>query len=284
LFSIAGYATTSDKELWRAFREEAIDAYKEDWNSYNTWIQEQGAEPLKDPTCFYNPSPYLNLYLCPDELDYTDIRPRPDKWHNIDWLMREEKESDGKEFDLAKEFGSQWENIKARDDKVIYLSMGSIGAADVRLMKRLVGILSGSPHRIIVSKGPLGDEYELASNMVGKNHVPQTKILPLVDCVITHGGNNTLTETLYHGKPMIVMPIFADQYDNAQRMVEKKLGERCDPYYCGEKELLDKIEKLLLSVSLKERLDVMGARMQQSSSKERAVELIEKLVKEMKEK
>ena len=90
---------------------------------------------------------------------------------------------------------------------MIYLSMGSMGSIDVSLMKRITGMLGSRPeqYKVIVSKGPLADEYELPANCWGESFLPQTHILPLVDLVITHGGNNTTTETFAFGKPMVIL-------------------------------------------------------------------------------
>jgi UDP:flavonoid glycosyltransferase YjiC (YdhE family) len=106
------------------------------------------------------------------------------------------------------------------DGALVYVSLGSLGSADVALMNRLVDSLAETPHRYVVSKGPQHESIELAPNMTGSEFLPQPAILPQADLVITHGGNNTVTESIHFGKPMVVLPLFWDQYDNAQRIEE----------------------------------------------------------------
>ena len=122
------------------------------------------------------------------------------------------------------------EELAAGEGPLVYLSLGSLGSADVELMKTLIATLADSPYRVIVSMGPQHEELELAPNMCGAEFLPQTSILPTVDLVITHGGNNTVTESLRFGKPMVLLPLFWDQYDNAQRIDETGFGSRLSTY------------------------------------------------------
>ncbi len=57
-------------------------------------------------------------------------------------------------------------------------------------------------------------------------HVPQRELLPLMDAVICHGGNNTVNETLAAGKPMLVLPQGGEQGANAARVVWLGAGLR----------------------------------------------------------
>ena len=71
--------------------------------------------------------------------------------------------------------------FKDRKGKLIYLSLGSLGSADVGLMSRMIGLLAETPHRVIVSKGEQHELIKLTDNMHGALFLPQTSIIPQVD-------------------------------------------------------------------------------------------------------
>lgn len=78
---------------------------------------------------------------------------------------------------------------------------------------------------------------------------------------------------------MIVLPLFADQHDNAQRVQDVGLGCRLDTYYCTKEEILSAIEKLLNNAELAKRLGKIRERIQSSVSRQRAVEAIEEIAR-----
>ena len=128
-----------------------------------------------------------------------------------------------------------------------------------------------------MSKGPLAEQITLHANQSGEGFLPQPAILPMVDLVITHGGNNTVTEAFHHGKPMIVLPLFWDQVDNAQRVDETGFGRRLATYDFHDAELTDAIDQLLADAGLATRLAAMSARIKASSGTVRAADLIERV-------
>jgi UDP:flavonoid glycosyltransferase YjiC (YdhE family) len=113
--------------------------------------------------------------------------------------------------------------------------------------------------------------------MIGAEFLPQTKIIPLVDLVITHGGNNTTTEAMHFGKPMIVLPLFWDQYDNAQRVDERGYGVRLDTYGFSDADLFGAIDRLLADKELRDRIEADGAAIRSFDGLRVAADLIEGL-------
>jgi MGT family glycosyltransferase len=237
-----------DRSAWEAFSAEYDRTHREMWESFNAWVVEQGAPPLPDLE-FIHASSAANLYVYPREADYTDARPLDSTWHRMDSSVRE---TDA-EYSVPAEIANRPEG-----SSLVYLSLGSLGGADVDLMRRLIDVLGRTRHRFIVSMGPQHAELELAPNMTGAEFVPQTKVIPQVDLVITHGGNNTTTESLHFGKPMILLPLFWDQYDNAQRMDELGFGVRLATYDFTEAQMNEALDRLLSDDDLRARMAANG--------------------------
>ncbi|HEX2393101.1 MAG TPA: nucleotide disphospho-sugar-binding domain-containing protein [Solirubrobacterales bacterium] len=253
----------ADRRDWDAYWLELRRTHDAIHADFDEYCQERGAPPLP-PDDFIHQSPWLNLYLYPDEIDYPRARPLGPHWHNLQASVRATDPA----WDVPP-------GLADGEGPLIYLSLGSLGSADVELMRGLVGSLAERPYRVIVSKGPQAKEIALADNMAGAEFLPQTSILPKVDLVITHGGNNTVTESLYFGKPMVVLPLFWDQHDNAQRLEETGLGVRLDTYGHSPEELSDAIDRLLADRQLAERLLATSARLRAVGGSELAAELIE---------
>jgi MGT family glycosyltransferase len=264
----SGYPV-ADRSGWADFLDEVRRTHGDMWADFEAFCRDHGEDGLSYGALgpeFIAESPYLNLYSFPAEADYERVAPLGPTWHRLDSTVRAAD--------------TTWElpaSIAERDGALIYLSLGSLGSADVALMQRLVDLLATTEHRVIVSKGPLTDQITLHDNQTGEGFLPQPAILPQVDLVITHGGNNTVTEAFHHGKPMIVLPLFWDQVDNAQRVDETGFGRRLSTYGFRDEELSDAIDELLADRALSGRLAATSARIKASSGTVRAADLIERM-------
>ena len=263
----SGYPA-DDSSGWAEFRDEYRRATAELHGEFSAFFDERGAGALPDGE-FIHESVWLNLYVYPEALDYDRLQPLGPTWHRLETCVRQADER----VELPELLGSG-------DGALVYLSLGSLGSADVDLMRRLVDVLSRTPYRVLVSKGPQHAEFELAENMWGAELLPQPALLPLVDVVITHAGNNTTTECLHFGKPMVALPLFWDQYDNAQRVDETGFGARLATYEFEERELVSAIERLLEDRALAGRIAPIATAAQASPGTIRAADLIERLARD----
>jgi MGT family glycosyltransferase len=260
--TFSGYPI-ADPSGWEEFRAEYERTHRTTWDKYNAFVVEAGAPPLPDLE-FIHESGHLNLSIYPEIADYPRSVPPAPTWHALPSSVRTTDEP--------------WEvpdELCSGSGAFVYLSLGSLGSADVELMRRLVGVLADTPHRYVVSKGPRADEFDLPDNMWGESRLPQTSIVPKCDLVITHGGNNTTTEAFHFGKPMVMLPLFWDQYDNAQRVDELGFGIRLATYDFEDDDLRGAIDRLVADDDLRTRMAREGERIRAQDGTTMAADLIE---------
>ncbi|MBI2781606.1 MAG: glycosyl transferase [Chloroflexi bacterium] len=266
----SGYPV-DDRSAWPEFLEEVDRTHRGMWSAFDAFCQERGAPGLtwrEMGPDFIHESPWLNLFLYPEIADYHRERRLGATWHRLDACVRA--------------IDGTWEvpaHLASGDGGLLYLSLGSLGSADVDLLQRLVDVLGRTRHRVIVSKGPLAEQIRLHDNMTGEAILPQPAILPKVDLVVTHGGNNTVTESFHFGKPMVVLPLFWDQVDNAQRVDETGFGVRLRTYDFEDRELTGAIDRLLADASLRDRMAANGARIRANPGTTLAADRIEQVAR-----
>jgi len=260
--TFSGYPS-DDPSQWEEFRARYRELHEPLQGEFSEFCLERGAPPLPDGE-FIHESPFLNLYLYPADTDYERSRRLGAAWQRLGSCVRRPDQVPG--------------HVQGPGRAVLYLSLGSLGSADVALMQKLIDTLGETDYSVVVSMGPQHEELRLAPNMTGQEFLPQPAILPQVDVVITHGGNNTVTESLHFGKPMVALPLFWDQHDNAQRMQELGLGRRLDTYGHEPAELVTAIETLLADPMLPGRLSTISARLQADRGTVKAASLIEALI------
>ena len=58
-------------------------------------------------------------------------------------------------------------------------------------------------------------------------------------------GINGIYEALYHGVPIICLPVFFDQFDNAQRVASRGIGLRLDITTLTSEQLMNAVNTVL---------------------------------------
>lgn len=136
----------------------------------------------------------------------------------------------------------------------IYVSMGTIVQGD-RVFRHVIELARDANWKAIIAIGrdsnPL-DYHPLPDNVIVRQFVPQLEILQRVDAVVSHGGNNTVTETLMHGLPLVVIPISADQPDSAAHVAASGAGIRLSPWRLTRGKLGRAIDAVLVNDAFRE--------------------------------
>jgi len=163
-------------------------------------------------------------------------------------------------------FDSQFNDIKEKVTegyKLIYCSFGTVhydnlGKVD-RFLKKLIAIVRETKEILIIS----GNAYELLKdkkipdNIFLYKSVPHFRLFPLASIFITHGGFNSIKESIHTRVPMLVYPVDprTDQHGNSARIVYHRLGLRGDLSQDAEEDIRKKIDLLTTDPVYRNNID-----------------------------
>ncbi|HXE72178.1 MAG TPA: glycosyltransferase [Candidatus Nitrosotenuis sp.] len=253
----------NDKEGFRAFQQRFDEVIKPIHDRFNAFLVEQGEDPYPLGQ-FFEASPCLNLLLYPEPVKFRRRHPLdPARFQYLEGCVRQETPY------ALPSFRNQ------NNRPLVYVSFGSLGCGDTATLKRLIGALGKLPVRALVNVGPHLEAYDaVPDNVILDRWFPQPSVIPQVQAVIHHGGNNSFTECLYFGKPALVMPYVWDGHDNATRVQETGHGLKMHRAYWSQDELAAAVERLLTDSEMARRLEETSRWMQARPGPERAARLI----------
>lgn len=257
----------SDSACFRKFEARFNDVIRPIHDRFNQFLaaNHEAPYPLGQ---FFEASPFLNLLLYPEPVKFRRSRPLdPARFQYLEGCVRSEQPYSIPAFPVN------------AGKPLVYVSFGSLGCGDIKTLQRLIDALGRLPIRALVNVGSGLDSYSsVPPNVLLDKWFPQPSVIPQVDAVIHHGGNNTFTECLYFAKPAIIMPYVWDGHDNATRVHETHHGIKMHRNQWTFDELDRNLRTILTDPEIRRRLDATSAHMRAQAGPAKAARLLHSLL------
>ena len=143
---------------------------------------------------------------------------------------------------------------RTRDRPLVYATLGTI-FNELSTFRLLLDVLATIDCDVVMTIGRGLDPSELAPippNTTVAAYIPQAEILADCDAVIAHGGSGSLLGALAYGRPLVLVPRGADQFDNANASAALGVAEVILPAELAPERLRDAITSVLANESYTE--------------------------------
>ncbi|ATE54087.1 glycosyltransferase [Actinosynnema pretiosum] len=114
----------------------------------------------------------------------------------------------------------------------VHFTLGTVfNSESGDLFARVLEGLSGLPVDVVATVGEHVDpaEFRVGERVRVERYLPQARVLPGCDVVVSHGGSGSVMGALGHGLPLVLLPMGADQPHNAERCARLGVGVELDP-------------------------------------------------------
>ena len=114
---------------------------------------------------------------------------------------------------------------------LVYISLGSFFSARADILGKLIAVFRHQEVDVALATGvtDLGQLPPIPGHWIVAPYLPQPALIARSSLVVSHGGNNTVTETLFAGVPLLVGPLSTDQFSGAADIEAAGVGAAFDP-------------------------------------------------------
>lgn len=112
-------------------------------------------------------------------------------------------------------------------EKRIYISMGTVNNNMLPFYKACIAAFAEKPYQVILSVGslvPLSEFGQIPDHISVHSKVDQIAVLQNTDVFVSHCGMNSVSESLYHGVPLVMLPKTTEQKGVAARVYQLGAG------------------------------------------------------------
>lgn len=159
------------------------------------------------------------------------------------------------------------------DAPVVYVSLGSFLSERADLLVRIAEALRGLDVRVALALGSTRAEAlgPIPDSWLVRAVLPQVTLLAHSVLAVSHGGNNSVTEALTAGVPLLLVPLSTDQFAGAAALEDAGFGEAWDPNAATPEELREAAARLLrLDGDARARLSALASSLVADPGPERA--------------
>jgi len=172
-------------------------------------------------------------------------------------------------------------HVEKTRSTLVYLSMGTVNNAMLPLYRQLIAQLTDTEYQVILSVGdrvPLQSLEPLPPHISAYPQVDQIAVLQKADVFLSHGGMNSVSESLYYGVPLVLLPQTTEQRGVAEQVC--RLGAGLIPKDTSGPSLLSAIQTVLTNPAYREAAGRIAESFRRCSGPSGAADKIESVCRQ----
>lgn len=159
----------------------------------------------------------------------------------------------------------------------LYISLGTVVNDHPGFFRLCFEAFKAEDWQVVLAYGSRVEKATLGTapaNFLLAAYAPQLEVLQKSQVFVTHGGMNSIMESLYYGVPLVVLPQTPEQKMNAQRIIELGLGVVLDMNNLTAESLREAVQEISSDPEILRNVQKMQKTVREAGSYQLATDTI----------